>query len=76
MPNAVELYYVEQHIPEIEAQPGDMLVDDPMHGLTILRPTGARRSVLALRSTSLRKLTLPKPPIPLSLGAPYQSPQN
>lgn len=54
-PAMPKLYLVEVPIPEIDALPGDVLVDHPTDGLRLVRLVGGR-AALAFRSTSLRLL--------------------
>ena len=56
---ALTMYYVDRPIPEIDACPGDILVDDPVDGLSIIRRVGATRSILVFRSSSLRPIPQP-----------------
>ena len=58
-PHMQELYLVEESIPEIEARPGDIIVDDPEDGLCLVRDLDTSRQVLVFRSRSLRRLASP-----------------
>lgn len=52
-------------IPEIHAEPGDVLVIDALDRITIVRPTEHSRQALLFRSTSLQDLASPEARDPL-----------
>ena len=65
------LYLVLAPIPEIGAEPGDILADPILEELTLLRRLGVNRSLLAFRAAALKPLGpgLSIPPRPFG-GSP------
>lgn len=63
------LLYVERAISEIGAEPGDFLVNDPIHGLSIIRRIAGKRHIPSAYRAHLCNIPL-RPPEPAAQQQP------